>query len=323
MTIFGKSEFREGNNWDVFLNYFFAGLFIFSLIIGIVLNPLIIAYHAKQKKTSTTILFLLVSFIDQFKSLYYPLVLIPKLISSHVNDDHYYITDQNSIPWTAHANRFFLPVCNLEQNLLVVLCVARYASIVHPLSSAKIRNTVFSSVLLLCFGFKVFTCVYSYSKKPFIYIRVTDLVFPSSPSHAKQFSVPLMYVSGSLDCLYLLTGGFFSVLTILHLKRSDSISCESSSKNIRRGIVALIAMNVFNVFVLLSVVGHNIAVTVVDKSGYKIHSTGLDLMHFTNLYGIPLIQSTFNSLSFLVICSAFKVFVRKLVAKRRTGPMPN
>ena len=58
-------------------------------------------------------------------STYFPLVLIPKLLSSL--DDDYFSSDLSSVSWTAHANTFFLPLFDFEMNLLVVLCFARYS----------------------------------------------------------------------------------------------------------------------------------------------------------------------------------------------------
>ena len=61
---------KEGNHWDKFLNNFFAGFCLFCLVIGIVLNPFIIVYHAQQRRTLSKLLFLTISSIDQFRLLY-------------------------------------------------------------------------------------------------------------------------------------------------------------------------------------------------------------------------------------------------------------
>ena len=328
MAIFGKADVkqysnwpavcREGNNWDGFLNYLFAMLFIFCFIIGIFLNPFIIAYHAKQKRTFSTILFILVSSIDQFKSLYFPLALIPKLLSPLEND--YFISDQSSISWTAHANIFLLPLCDFEMDLLVVLCIARYASIVYPLSSARKRNIFFSTAILLSFLYWMSSPAHDYFMKPLVYVRYLHMVV--SIKHVldeDNVTMPVFYGEGLFQCFFLLLGGIFSFLTIRYLKNSDPASSETSSNNIRRGIIFLITMNLFNVFVLLSLVGHKIGTRVMSSTSWTKFSTGLDFIQFTNLYGTPLIQSAFNSLSFLFICSSFREFVQKLMRKQRIG----
>ena len=159
MAIFGKAFLlnyttgkdillREGNNWDVFLNYFFAVFFIFCFIIGILLNPFIIAYHAQQKRTFAKFLFLLVSSMDLFKSLYFPLVLVPKLLSPIGKEDYYYNWDLTSVPWTSHLNKVLALLSMYEIDVLVVLCIVRYNSVVNPLSSSRVRNIVLSSILI-------------------------------------------------------------------------------------------------------------------------------------------------------------------------------
>ena len=73
--------------------------------------------------------------------------------------------------------------------------------------------------------------------------------------------------------------------------------------------MALIVMNMFNVFIILFSLGYNILFSLEET----IHSTGMGLLQFGKYYGIPLILSAFNCLSFLSICSSFRDFVRKLV----------
>jgi hypothetical protein len=128
---------REGNLWDKFLNYFFALLFICCLIIGLSLNPLIISYHSKQKRSFANTLFILISSIDQIKSLYFPIVFIPKLLSQQNDKDYYYVQDPSSIHWTSYSNQLILVIASVETVMLVVLCVARYLTLRDPLSSTK------------------------------------------------------------------------------------------------------------------------------------------------------------------------------------------
>ena len=130
MAIFGEAFvpnetelilLREGNDWDVFLNYFFAVFFIFCFIIGILLNPFIIAYHAQRKRTFAKFLFLLVSSMDLFKSLYFPLVLAPKLLSPLGEDDYYYTDDMTTVFWTAYLNNFIFDIVWFEMDVAVIL----------------------------------------------------------------------------------------------------------------------------------------------------------------------------------------------------------
>ena len=131
---------REGNGWDVFLNYFFALLFMFCILIGVTLNPLILFYHSKQKKSFINALFLLISSIDQIKIIYLPLFFIPKLLSSKEIDYSYCLSGVDFIPWSSYTNHFLKVLIGMEEKFLVVLCVARYLTIRRPLASTKKRN---------------------------------------------------------------------------------------------------------------------------------------------------------------------------------------
>ena len=323
MAIFGQvavkhynwtEVYREGNGWDVFLNYFFATFLVFCLIIGIFLVPFIIAYHSKQTKTLARILFLLVSSIDQFKSLYFPLVLLPKLLSDDL--DYYFKMDPTtSLPWTAHANSFLLYLAAFEMNVLVVLGVARYMSVARPLSSARKRNAVFSVVTALSFLFWGSLPLLAYLQKPLGYWRLTDAVVPMNETYHDKIGVPLFYAHIFISCLLSFIGGTFTVLTIHHLKNSDPASSDISSRNIRKGIISLIAMSAFNVFLLLCDVGYSIAFHQLDQANWTMYSTGLDFVQFGCVHGVLLIQSTFNSLSFLLICNSFQDFLKKLLLK--------
>ena len=308
---------REGNNWDVFLNYFFAVLFLCCLVVGIFLNPFIITYHSRQKKTFATILFLLVSSIDQFKSLYFPLVFIPKLLSPLDDEDFYFIEKVKSVHWTTHSNGFFAYLGFFEMDLLVVLCIARYMSITNPLSSAKKRVIFLSSVLVLSLTYWLVSAllVYFYNERD--YMRLYDLVFPCQDPAVTMTKI---YLENGWSCFLMLCGGVFSVLTIRYLKNCDPASSTASSKNIRRGIVSLIAMNVFNVVVLICTIADSITLFYISRAGLEKASTGINFILFANCYGATLCQSAFNSLSFLLLCGSFRTFVKKMVRERSVGP---
>ena len=304
--------YREGNNWDVFLNYFFAVFFIFCFIIGILLNPFIIAYHAQQKRTFAKFLFLLVSSMDLFKSLYFPLVLVPKLISPLGEDDYYYTKDSKLISWTAYSNSFFLYLLMFELDLLVVLSATRYFCITRPLSSSGKKNIIFSLVLVISLLMHLSLPVMIFFID-FLYIRVIDSIVMTDPNYAL---LGLCSIFG-WSCLSISAGIYFLIQTILHLKNSDTASSDTSRENIRRGIVFLIAMSLFNVLVILSNAAHNIVLIVLEKSDWNTHTTFLDFIQFENVYFIPIIQSSYNSLTFLIICSAFRDFAKKIIRERR------
>ena len=323
MAIFGNATvrnnesdivlLRDGNDWDVFLNYFFATLFICCLIIGITLYPFIIWYHSTQKKSLPTILFLLISSIDLFKSVYSPIALVPKLLSS-INDTSYYIdVIPSSISWTSYANSAFLITYDLEIDLLILLCVLRYIHIKHPFVSTSKRNIVcafFFMVGLL----KISSRIIEVQWKPVAYFRIFDGVSTADLTVART----LPDIGFALNCFLLIFGGLFSTLTIIHLKNADTASSEVSSRNIDKSIQTIVAMNVFNVLILVNNVSYSIYLKTFNETNF---STRGDLVEFTKACGLPLVQSSFNAVSFLLISSSFKVFVRTSLQSRRVNPV--
>ena len=269
MAIFGKSFLlnyttgkdillREGNDWDVFLNYFFAVFFIFCFIIGILLNPFIIAYHAQQKRTFAKVLFLLVSSMDLFKSLYIPLVLVPKLLSPLGKDDYlFYRTDLRSISWTAYSNNFLRSVNLFEIDVLVVLCVVRYKTVVSPLSSSRVRNMILSTFL----AFDVLRIIsldcLHFLRKPIGYYRIIDSMTTFDRQYLDAVILPVSHAIFGITCLFLLIGGTYTVLTIIYLKNFNTASSDASRKNVRTSVISLVAMNVFNIVVIITMITHS------------------------------------------------------------------
>ena len=333
MAIFGKAFLlnnttgkdillREGNNWDVFLNYFFAVFFIFCFIIGILLNPFIIAYHAQQKRTFAKVLFLLVSSMDLFKSLYFPLVLAPKLLSPLGEEDYYINGDLTTVSWTSHVNTFLAALSMFEIDVLVVLCVVRYNSVVHPLSSTKVRNMVLLSFLVSDSVFKITMPSLPYFHEPMEYMRILDSIIIHSLDYTFKVALPSAYVAFGFNSTLLLIGGVYTILTIKYLKNSDTASSEGSRKNIRRGIISLVAMSLFNILLILSNLGHGLVLWIDHVKGYdgSTFSVGSDFIQFSNFYFTPIIQSSFNAVSFLVICSSFRTFAMKTLCRGTENP---
>ena len=317
-----KHVLREGNNWDVFLNYFFAVFFIFCFIIGILLNPFIIAYHAQQKRTFAKFLFLLVSSMDLFKSLYFPLVLVPKLLSPLGEDDYYYNWDLTTISWTSHLNIFMIAINTFEIDLLVVLCVVRYYSVVYPLSSSRLRNMTLLSISIFNFVFNIIAACLPYFHEPMARSRILDFVMISDVDYAHEVAIPIGHAAFGFRCIFLLIGGAYTILTIKYLKNSDTASSEASRINIRKGIMSLVAMSLCNILVILANLGHSFALFINQVTGETResweHNTAYDFFQFANLYFVPVIQSAFNAVSFLIICSSFRIYAMKWLERGRT-----
>ena len=312
---------RERNDGDVFLNYFFAVLFVICFLVGVIIDPLIILYHSKQKTTFAKVLFLLISVIDLIRSIYFPLVLVPKLLSPLDEHGLYYDDEPTYFHWTSYGNPIIFTVLDVQQEILVTLCVSRYFTIKDPLSTAKKR------VFLLCvFVVGVFIAnlgflILEYSPNKLGYLKILDSAFSSDDKHVKEVLAVGFIFGNIVRSLFLLIGGVFSGLTILHLKRSDTAACESSEKNVRKGIIAIVAMNVFNVFVIIVSICFAILIRNLTKKLeseneadlLNAFSTWTDFLFFAATYGITLAQSAFNSLSFLFICKSFRDFVNKII----------
>ena len=289
------------------------------------MNPFIIWYHSRQKKSFTTILFLSVSIIDQIKSICLPLVFIPKLFSPLKDNDYYYDQDLSSFPWTSYSNEFILVLAVIEADLLIVLCITRYMTLKDPLAPARKRNKIFSALLFVHFLCIVCHLVSKYFYKPLSHMRLFDLVVSMNIEYADISVEIILHILNVFSCLLLLVASIFCGLTIVHLKNSNTAASNTSARNIRRGIAAILAMNFFNVFAIFSAVVFSIYIHILattPKSNWKSYSTTSDIIQFTNAYVVTLTQSAFNSISFLCICSSFRMCVKNIIF-RRPHPNPN
>ena len=124
-----------------------------------------------------------------------------------------------------------------------------------------------------------------------------------------------IYTNVGLTCVFLLVGGSFSVLTIIHLRNSNTASSEASQRKIKKSIQAIVAMNIFNLFVILTSLGQAGTHLYLTSRNYlpQYYTTALDVIQFLDYHGMPVLQSAFNAVSFSLICSSFRVFVKRLL----------
>ena len=203
----------------------------------------------------------------------------------------------------------------IETDILVVLSVSRYFSISRPLEVAPKRNAVLLFLIILSALYWTTSSVPIYVKEH-LYMRVIDQVV--SLNALSVTSIISWCVKSIVRCFILIIGVTFTTLTIIELKKSNTVSSEISDANVRRGIVSLVTISVFNVFVLLFVIIQNIVLFYMGKSGWQIYSTSIDLVTFLMAYGISLVQSTFNSVSFFAISLSFKNFLKNFIRKQET-----
>ena len=318
MAIFGKAVMlngsettllREGNDWDVFLNYYFAIFFILCFTAGIVLNPFIIVYHAKQEKTFAKFMFLLVSSIDQFKLVCFPLMLVPKLLSPLEDKDYYIIYNPTSVPWTSYPTFYLNFLVWFEMEVLVILSISRYVSIAHSMLSSRKRDFVsFAAVVISFLKWVIGPIIVRMSQRILFYSRISDSF--GYTIYEDAFG----YLMGSSTTLLAAIGAIFVALTIHYLKNRDTASSEISGQNIKKGIISLLVINAMNVFVLFSIASVVVAIHLKLFTDYsaksKTYSTSLDFFKFGVLFGTPMAQSFFNCLSFLFISRQFRDFLK-------------
>ena len=117
--------------------------------------------------------------------------------------------------------------------------------------------------------------------------------------------------------MLILIGAIFVALTIQHLKNADTASSERSSKNNRKGVIFLVATSMLNVILLLCVTAYQITMRVRVETDKREYSTKSDNFQFGVVYGIPAIQSIFNSVSFILISSLFREFVMRYISEKK------
>ena len=244
-----------------------------------------------------------------------PLVLVPKLLSPLGEDSYYIDYNLTNISWTSYLNNLSMLLSMYEIDVVVVLCVVRYNNVVHPLSSRRVRNVILSSILIWNFLVNIFAGGLHYFYEPLVYHRIIDMLICIDPKYLSNIVYPMTYLLFSVNCILLLIGGVYTILTIKYLKNSDTASSEASRINIRKGIISLVAMSLFNILLILSNLGHSFDLFRKANNGFQSYSTMSNFIAFANYYFTPVIQSAFNAVSFLIICSSFRIFAMKSLCR--------
>ena len=197
---------RERNDWDVFLNYFFAVLFMICFLVGVIIDPLIILYHSKQKTTFAKVLFLLISVIDLIRSIYFPLALVPKLLSPLDENDLYYDDEPTFFYWTSYANPIIFSVLDAQQEILVTLCVSRYFTMKDPFSTARKRVFILCVFVVGVFIANLCFLILEYVPDKSGYFTILDSTFPSDDRYIKEVLAVGFIFGNIVRSLFLLRG---------------------------------------------------------------------------------------------------------------------
>ena len=333
MAIFGEVKtwvypnfkiwYKPTSSWDIFFNYFFAVLFILVFLTGL-LQPVIVYYHSKQKRTIANILFLCISILDTFKSLYFPVWLVPRLLSP--TDEIGPYVQYGYKGWFGLMNSVlaFVPV-QLSYALLLLLCGFRYLIMLSSMNPNLNLRPVKIISPFLCLAGPVSLVGYwawglvKYKNRGFAFVRITQTAFPAD----------VEWMLGSNDFLHASCGAYFfmivlsvifSVLNAQYLMKSiGATPCEAANNDLKRSVACILVMNLFSTIV--AVLNICWLVYQIQYSMYRAFPTYLDVLRFTAMYGFPLTQASFNAISFTVISSSFRSFVRNLGPVKKIWPV--
>ena len=211
-----------------------------------------------------------------------------------------------------NLNRYLAVLGTIETYLLIVLCIARYMTIKNPFGSARNRNIGFSASILIIFVLLIFLAISDDLLGSLTYFRVTDSVMSFDFQSIDNEEGVSWHIWVGVLCFSLLIEGVFGGLTILHLKNSDTAESSSSSKNLRKSIFVILFMNAFNALLIVFGIALSVTEHILKDNRWEKLSTTIDFIEFSNMYGLVVLQSAFNSVSFLIICSSFRVFVRSI-----------
>ena len=254
------------------------------------------------------------------KSVYFPVVLVPTLLSS--SEPH--IPPLLTAPytgWVGYITTVLLLLGEVEIVLLVVLCALRYAGVRCQGDLNKSRRHITAILTLLTLAVLVRVATFltslslSWSYKPLIFQRILQIVFTQNPEHKeirRAFNVTRDTWTGVMMAASLL----LSVLTVKYLRGTqgkNSIKSTSSATRTKRSILAITLMNYFNCILAFLAFTRLIDYTV--NPDRKRYSTFYNTVDFAMVHAIPLAQSVFNPISFVWASSSFKRFVVRLYVR--------
>ncbi|KAL5269194.1 hypothetical protein ACHWQZ_G002875 [Mnemiopsis leidyi] len=312
LTNYTMKQIRDTNSYDIFLNYFFAVHSILAIILGLTLAPLIIYFHLQQRKSVATILFLVINLLDLVRSIYNPLILLPKLVSRDIGPfwDHY-------TGWVGHVNNALPVITEIEFILLVALCTVRYWGVTRPHKSLNV--IVMVTVILVVARILMFVgvTVGKYLHRPYVKPRMNQLVFTVNENFNLKVLLKITAVKHLLFGLVLIYGIAISALSINYLntlRKATACSKTSDARN-RKSIKIIVIMNVFSVLVALVTLIQAVSLII---NSHNRFTTADCFITFSVVHGLPLSQSMFNSLCFVSASSSFRRFLRRYSSKRNS-----
>ena len=312
LTNFTMKHVRDTNNYDIFLNYFFAVHSILAIILGLTLAPLIIYFHLQQRRSVATILFLVINVLDLIRSIYNPLTLLPKLVSRDIDPfwDHY-------TGWVGHVNNALPVITEIEFLLLVALCTVRYWGVTRPHKSLNVIVMVTVTLVVARVMMFVGVAVGKYLHRPYVKPRMNQLVFTADEEFNLKVILKITAVKHLVFGLVLIYGIVISVLTVNYLNtlRKATAGSKTSDARNRKSIKIIVIMNIFSVVVALVTLIQAVNLIVNSQNRF---STMDCFITFAVVHGLPLSQSMFNYLCFVCASSSFRRFLKRYGSKKNS-----
>jgi hypothetical protein len=250
------------------------------------------------------------------RSLYSPLVLLPKLLSRDLPP----FWELNYTGWVGHLNSCLPLITETEFLLLVTLCTVRYLGVRYP--QKPLRPVIMVTVILLIVRLLLFLThfVGKYINRPFSKVRITQLVYTINNHYNTKVTMISTYTRDIIMGIILMYGILISVLTVRCLnthKKSTAGSKTANARN-RKSIIVIVIMNTFSGVVTFGILMHALSLIILSMNRF---STGVSFISYAAAHGLPLSQSIFNSVSFVCVSSSFRKFVKRL--KQRPGSKKN
>ena len=315
----GMITLRPGTSGDAALNYFFGILFIIYFLVGVLLSPLTTMFSFRQSASPSSFLLTLISVLDHIKLIYFPLVLVPKLLQP----DHQmelYVT-LNRVPvsgleiemyvsWIACLNTVMVCVTGIEMFLVVMMCVVRYTSVKFSSLPPSLLYIIISLVLIFVLIMSLLPLlIFDLDSQSLIKLRVSQMVMTGDQHYIDKIYKPTFKCKVIVMFLFLFLAVLSGALMMVRLIKKRE--CPDRQFQISTSLMNLCNMVVLAVSSSYIVVASNRA-----NDNPQRFSMAYDFLIFSATYGIPLTQSVFNT-----CCLAWmKSFRKEMFQKVKVSP---
>ena len=301
-----RYELRPATSADTALNYFFAILFILFFLIGVLISPLTSLFSFRQSANPSNSILFLVSLLDHIKLVYFPLVLIPKLLAPQL--DLY--LKSGDMGWVAHVNTVLLAVTSIEVFVIVLMSVVRYVSAKYSsLPPPFLYIASYIVVLFVLVMSSVHIFLFDLDKALLAKFRITQEIITPYEEFKDNVYGPQNKCKLVVLVIFLVLGVISGVLTTLRLVKKREFPD-------RELLLCTLLMNLWNIVVMAVLVAYILVLSARSKLEVPPCTVGHDFFVFSATYGFPLTQSVINTL-----CIAqMKAFREEMLVKMKVSP---